>query len=195
MPSERQQQRTASTVGLLLESATRLFGERGYANTSLEDIAIDCDLTIGAIYHHFGNKKSLFSAVNEAAEQRIIAAYNNIAEDNSATQLHNQWQAFTSLCNEAGFRQIVLIDSPNILGRDRWVTSAVTLRTAVATQAGNRRRELQLRILRGAMTEAALVLAESGNNKATRQLVDDIIREWLTAISQPHTTGNSHKDQ
>ena len=188
MASERQQQRTASTMGLLLESATRLFGERGYANTSLEDIALDCGLTIGAIYHHFGNKKALFSAVNEAAEQRIIAAGNKIADCETPTQrLRSEWLAFLSLCNDPGFRQIVLIDSPNILGRDRWATSAVSLRAAAAGQqgaAGNRRHELTLRILRGAMAEAALALAEAGNNRATRQLVDDVIQQWLAVVAQ-----------
>lgn len=189
MPSERQQQRTANTVAQLLDSATRLFGERGYAGTSLEDIAQDCGLTIGAIYHHFGNKKTLFSAVNEAAEQRIITAGGKIAEDlPQLERLESEWRAFLTLCNEAGFRQIVLVDSPNILGRDRWVTSAVSQRVAALGRknaAGNRRHELELRMLRGAMTEAALALAESGNNKAMRQLVDDIIRQWLAAVSRP----------
>src|SRR5687768_11146080 len=108
MASGKQQQRTESTIGLLLESATRLFGERGYAGTSLEDIALDCGLTIGAIYHHFGNKKALFSAVNEAAEQRIIDAGKDIAAAHPGHHLLNQWQVFMTLCDEPGFRRIVL---------------------------------------------------------------------------------------
>ncbi|MEP1470165.1 MAG: helix-turn-helix domain-containing protein [Halieaceae bacterium] len=57
--------------GALLDSATRLFGEQGYHNTSLEDIAADCQLTLRPIYHYFGNKKSLFAAVNKRMEQRM----------------------------------------------------------------------------------------------------------------------------
>jgi AcrR family transcriptional regulator len=201
MASGKQQQRTESTIGLLLESATRLFGERGYAGTSLEDIALDCGLTIGAIYHHFGNKKALFSAVNEAAEQRIIDAGKDIAAEQASHHLLNQWQVFMNLCDEPGFRRIVLVDSPNILGRDRWATSAVSKNAAAAIpgSAGNRRRqELALRILRGAMVEAALALAEADNSKATRQAIDDIVRQTIAVLAghfQVDTVDKSHKEQ
>ncbi len=47
----------------LLESALRVFSEKGYAATRLSDIAIAADVTRGAIYHHFGNKKELFIAL------------------------------------------------------------------------------------------------------------------------------------
>jgi TetR/AcrR family acrAB operon transcriptional repressor len=47
----------------LLESALRVFSEKGYAATRLSDIAVAADVTRGAIYHHFGNKKELFIAL------------------------------------------------------------------------------------------------------------------------------------
>jgi len=47
----------------LLESALRVFSEKGYAATRLSDIALAANVTRGAIYHHFGNKKALFIAL------------------------------------------------------------------------------------------------------------------------------------
>ncbi len=47
----------------LLESALRVFSEKGYAATRLSDIAVAANVTRGAIYHHFGNKKELFIAL------------------------------------------------------------------------------------------------------------------------------------
>lgn len=47
----------------LLESALRVFSEKGYAATRLSDIAAAAHVTRGAIYHHFGNKKELFIAL------------------------------------------------------------------------------------------------------------------------------------
>lgn len=44
----------------LLKSALRVFGEKGFAATRLEDIAEAANVTRGAIYHHFGNKQELF---------------------------------------------------------------------------------------------------------------------------------------
>lgn len=47
----------------LLESALRVFSEKGYAATRLSDIAVAAGVTRGAIYHHFGNKKEMFIAL------------------------------------------------------------------------------------------------------------------------------------
>jgi len=180
-----QQQRADATIDLLVRSATRLFGERGYANTSLEDIALDCGLTIGAIYHHFGNKKALFAAANEVAERRIIETDDNVVEGEMLNLFQKRWKALLMLCNEPGFRQIVLIDSPNVLGRDRWVNSEVSKNAqALATSSARRNVELELalRIMRGAAAEAILAVAEANNTAATRRIVDGIINRLLTVI-------------
>lgn len=47
----------------LMESALRVFSEKGYAATRLSEIAVAANVTRGAIYHHFGNKKELFIAL------------------------------------------------------------------------------------------------------------------------------------
>ena len=61
-PRRTQAQRRAETYQQVLDSACRLFGERGYANTSLDDVAAECGLTTRPVYHYFGNKKALFAA-------------------------------------------------------------------------------------------------------------------------------------
>src|ERR1700689_1008475 len=51
----------------LLEEAQRLFRERGYAATSLEQIAEAAEVTKGAIYGHFASKEDLMLTAMEAA--------------------------------------------------------------------------------------------------------------------------------
>ena len=51
----------------LLEEAQRLFRERGYAATSLEQIAEAAEVTKGAIYGHFTSKEDLLLSALEAA--------------------------------------------------------------------------------------------------------------------------------
>jgi AcrR family transcriptional regulator len=51
----------------LLAEAQRLFRERGYAATSLEQIAEAADVTKGAIYGHFASKEDLLLSALEAA--------------------------------------------------------------------------------------------------------------------------------
>jgi AcrR family transcriptional regulator len=51
----------------LLAEAQRLFRERGYAATSLEQIAEAAEVTKGAIYGHFASKEDLLLTALEAA--------------------------------------------------------------------------------------------------------------------------------
>ncbi len=59
----------ARTRERVLGEAQRLFRERGYAATSLEQIAEAADVTKGAIYGHFASKEDLLiSAIEDSAD-------------------------------------------------------------------------------------------------------------------------------
>jgi TetR/AcrR family transcriptional regulator len=47
----------------VLDAAERLFAERGFAGTSLRDIAVASGVSHPLIQHHFGTKEGLYSAV------------------------------------------------------------------------------------------------------------------------------------
>lgn len=54
------------TVNLILEVATRLFMEKGYEHTSIQDIINELGgLSKGAIYHHFKSKEDILVAVTD----------------------------------------------------------------------------------------------------------------------------------
>lgn len=57
----------ARTRERLIAEAERLFAERGYSATSLEQIAQAADVTKGAIYGHFANKEELLLSAVESA--------------------------------------------------------------------------------------------------------------------------------
>ena len=52
-----------ATAGKILDVASRLFAERGFANVSVRDICRGTGTTAPMIYYYFGNKKGLFDAV------------------------------------------------------------------------------------------------------------------------------------
>lgn len=177
----RQDERSAATQAKLLKSAVRLFGKKGYAKTSLEDIAYHAELTIGAIYHHFSNKKQLFAASNDLMEQKIIDV---LLDNNAGTTIVAGWEKFLDLCDDAGFRQIVLIDAPKILGRERWSNTAVTRKveqlsgtSALLNNQTDYERLLKLRMMMGALAEAALVIADADNPPAAKQAAQKIVRK------------------
>ncbi|WP_319760680.1 TetR family transcriptional regulator [Maridesulfovibrio sp.] len=51
----------------LLASAFKVFNEKGYAKTTLQDIAQDAGVTRGAVYWHFKNKTDLFGKLFDYA--------------------------------------------------------------------------------------------------------------------------------
>lgn len=117
-----QADRRAASRQALLESACRHFGARGYAETSLEDIAADCGLTIRPIYHYFGSKQSLFATVYARMEQRVADAIAASASQDAG--IRENWRAFAALCEDPSFRRILLVDGPAVLGRAHWGRAA-----------------------------------------------------------------------
>ena len=60
------------SIETLKSAAVKLFASRGYANTSLEDIANAAGFTKGAVYYHFKAKKNLLLDMLEDIEARSI---------------------------------------------------------------------------------------------------------------------------
>ena len=111
-----QSERREETREALVAAALQLFGLQGYESTSLEEIAESCDMTIRPIYYHFGSKLGLFAEVHELMEQKALKAL-----DSGSSVL--AWEAFLKLCDDPVFRQIILEEGPNVLGRAHWSTS------------------------------------------------------------------------
>ncbi|RPJ43687.1 MAG: TetR family transcriptional regulator [Chloroflexi bacterium] len=56
-------EKSAETRAEIIESAYRLFIERGYSATSLRDISQQAGVPVGAIYTHFPNKEEIWKEV------------------------------------------------------------------------------------------------------------------------------------
>jgi AcrR family transcriptional regulator len=69
----------ARTRERLLAEAQRLFRERGYAATSLEQIAEAAEVTKGAIYGHFSSKEDLLLSALEAAPTPEVDGLNDLS--------------------------------------------------------------------------------------------------------------------
>ncbi|MBA2894963.1 TetR/AcrR family transcriptional regulator [Nonomuraea soli] len=118
----RREQYSDATRAALLEAATRRFAERGFAGTSLEDVAADIQATRGAVYHHFGSKPALFEAVAEALESRVMR---EVAE--AAEGARDPWSAaiaatekFLDWCCDPVYSRVVWQEAPLALGWVRW---------------------------------------------------------------------------
>lgn len=66
---------------LILATALRLFTEYGYFNTTVHDIQKEANVSIGSIYHHFGNKETIAKAVFEEIEETMVNEIRRIMQD------------------------------------------------------------------------------------------------------------------
>ena len=58
----------------ILSVAAQCFMERGYTETSIDDVARRLGATKGRVYHHFGSKADLFAAIFRAGMDKDYAA-------------------------------------------------------------------------------------------------------------------------
>jgi len=80
----RKKEDAEKTKDELLKAALKVFSEKGYASTRLEDIAREANVTRGAIYWHYTNKKNLYVAMIEKAYEKIsIIIKNELYSDKS----------------------------------------------------------------------------------------------------------------
>ena len=61
-----------STQEKILQESMRLFLERGYHGTSIDDITRAAGITKGALYWHFKNKEELLTRIVEEYEKRFL---------------------------------------------------------------------------------------------------------------------------
>jgi len=59
------QQKALETKNKLIDSALRVFSEKGYDSSTIKDIAREAEVTDGLIYHYFNSKEELLWAILE----------------------------------------------------------------------------------------------------------------------------------
>ena len=74
MPASLRAEQVAQTRAALVAAGRLLFGTKGFAATSVEDIARAARVTTGALYHHFPTKAAVFEAVFEQVHTEMLAA-------------------------------------------------------------------------------------------------------------------------
>lgn len=165
------------TRATLLMTARKVFSERGYADTSMDDLTAQAGLTRGALYHHFGDKKGLLAAVVDQIDDEMdqrLQAISDSAED--------PWEGFCSRCRaylemalEHEFQRIVLRDAKAVLGgaspeSQRHCVESMQhlIRNLIASGIiDNVSVEGLASLIYGSLAEAAFWIAE-GNDSDTR---------------------------
>ena len=177
----------------LIAISRRLFAEKGFAGTSLDDVVAAAGVTKGALYHHFENKKELFAAVAERVEADLTASIGQGSE-------RDAWEAFVNGANryldaaslEPEVQNILLIDAPTVLGYERWHElqeryglglTIVALEAAMDAGVVARRPSLPLAtMVVQALSAGAMFIARAKNRTAARKQVGEIAEAMLEGL-------------
>ena len=99
----------------LLDIGRRLFAERGFEGTSIEEIAAQAGVSKPVVYEHFNNKEGLYAVVVDREVERLLAMATAILSG-ANTREKFEAAAVTLLRyiedNSDGFR-ILVRDSPS----------------------------------------------------------------------------------
>lgn len=185
----------AVTAARILEAARRHFAREGWAAASLDLIARDATVTRGAVYHHFDGKLGLFRAVVEALQREVGARVLEAAEKerDAAAALRAGSHAFLDAITRDDAARILLVDAPAAVGWQEWrrldaENSARSLREGLA-EIGAVAPDLldaTTQLLSGAMNDAALWVAEGGQDAAGRAAAaHDALDRLLDAVTAP----------
>jgi AcrR family transcriptional regulator len=181
----------AQTRAALVAAGRRLFGQQGFAATSVDDLAREARVTTGALYHHFPNKTKLFEAVFEQAHTELMEASVQAAAGapDEVELLSRGFEAFLDSAQQPELRQIVIVDAPAVLGLARFTEldeqyayTEIMYALQSAVDAGRlavEDPETLTRLLLGALTRGAMLVANSGDPARTRQAVARTMRTML----------------
>ncbi|CAM8665722.1 AcrR Transcriptional regulator [Comamonadaceae bacterium] len=116
----------SATQAALQSAALRWFSEQGFEKAPVGSICADAGVTVGALYHHYGDKKGLFAAVVEQVDAQLVhaamAASQAVIEKGG-----DAWDAFLASIDtvlqagtNAPMRRLMLVDAPAVLGAQVW---------------------------------------------------------------------------
>lgn len=68
-------QRAQETRERIIHAAELVFARHGYGESTVQDIADEAQISMGALYHHFASKEELFRAILEEHVRRDVMDY------------------------------------------------------------------------------------------------------------------------
>jgi AcrR family transcriptional regulator len=168
-----QAERRKKTRAAIIKAAKRIFGERGFTKTTMDEIAAGARVAKGAVYHHFPTKEAVFEAVFDQVALELVSDLDGVAraENDPLAAMAAGTLGYFSACAKGATGQIILRDGPAVLGWERWreidarhFGGKFPLALAAAMDAGLIARqpiEPLARLLLGAVTEAAVVCSKA----------------------------------
>jgi AcrR family transcriptional regulator len=194
-PATLRAEQVAQTRAALVAAGRRLFGANGFRATSVDDLAREARVTTGALYHHFPTKAALFEAVFVQAHTDLMTTSTQAAQGASdgIDELARGFDAFLDGVLQPDIQRILIVDGPAVLGLaryteldERYAHTAIMHSLTAAAEAGTitvEDPETATRLLLGALTRGAMLIANSPDPVETRHAVARSMRALLSSFT------------
>ena len=177
--------RSEATRRKLVAVARTEFAAKGYAEASTEAIVKTADVTRGALYHHYKDKRALFCAVVDELGREISALMTA-----RAAEKRTPWEAllagclaFIELSAKPDVQRIYLQDAPAVVGWKEWRTidqagaigfleRTLTQGLAGASRAKQGTPTVLAHMIAGALRAAARAIPTADDPKAVKSEID-----------------------
>jgi len=193
----RRSEYSESTRDALVDSAVDLFTKRGYAATSLDEVARRARVTKGALYHHFSGKQALFEAAFDVVETTVKTQLAEILTGPGSAweRASNGLRQYIKICLDPSYQRIVIHEAPVVMGWERWREaedhfSFGLVRSSIqdCVDSGEFEElpvEVTARLLFGALSSAATMIASAEDPKKTGAEVTATIIRMLERLRRP----------
>jgi AcrR family transcriptional regulator len=177
----RREEYAEATREAIVESGLKLFAEKGYQRTSLDEVADRARVSKGAVYHHFASKREVFEAVFSMVGSSSISQLTTKMSDDSdprSASIQNLLSSYFDICVGRIYYRIVLQEGPGALGWGFWRNFVQeSIEEPMLGMVKNFTRdpaaisdELLLRILTSAIHELAFSVVDNPNrSQATKE--------------------------
>jgi len=194
-PATLRSQHVEATRQAVLAAARSLFGQNGYAHTSLDEIAAAARVTKGAVYHHFAGKKDLFRAVYSEVEAEAQARTAGAVDPGGSPidQIVAGANAYLDVALDEEIQRITLVDGPVVLGLEpegpaEEQAGYVALRFFIATaiahgQLADLDPGVLAHLVGGLSLLGGLLIARSGDPDGTRAALRPALDAMLRGLA------------
>jgi AcrR family transcriptional regulator len=188
-------QHAKATRRAVLAAARSLFGKKGYAQTSVDEIADAARVTKGAVYHHFAGKEALFRAVlaEVEVEADARAAGAGDPEGPPIDQIVARVNAYLDAALDEEMQRIALIDAPAVLGLEPEGSvdqhpGHVDLRSFIAASTARGQiididPDLLTHLIRGLVWLSGLQIAHASDPDVTRSALGEALDAMLRGLA------------
>jgi AcrR family transcriptional regulator len=184
-----------------VDSAVELFTKRGYAGTSLDEVAKRARVTKGALYHHFSGKQALFEAAFDTVETKAMSRLGEIVSSPG-----HPWEtamaglrAYVRVCLDPAFQRIVVHEGPVVMGWARWreaeehysygIIRASVEALVASGEIDEMPVEVMSRLLYGALSAGASMIAGAADPRKASEEVAWSITRVVSGLRRPAAAG------